>query len=106
MQTYFHVPAYPDSKGVERQVCGMAEKGVFPLGGLPLGAEGTIAAVSAEGELRRRLTELGYFPGERVKKVLVSPLGDPCAYLVRGTVTAIRRRDAESILIREAGEWD
>ena len=85
---------------------GMAEKSVFPLSELSLGAEGTIAAVRAEGELRRRLTELGYFPGERVKKVLVSPLGDPSAYLVRGTVTAIRRRDAGSILIREAGEWD
>ncbi|MBQ5488131.1 MAG: ferrous iron transport protein A [Clostridia bacterium] len=84
----------------------MAEKGVFPLCGLKSGDAGIIKAVTAEGELRRRLTELGYFPGERVKKVLVSPLGDPCAYLVRGTVTAIRRRDAESILIREAGEWD
>lgn len=85
---------------------GMAEKGVFPLCGLKSGAAGIIKAVTAEGELRRRLTELGYFPGEKVKKVLVSPLGDPSAYLVRGTVTAIRDRDAGNILIREAGEWD
>ena len=84
----------------------MADKGVFPLCGLPVGTAGIIEAVRAEGELRRRLTELGYFPGEKVKKVLVSPLGDPSAYLVRGTVTAIRSRDAGSILIREAGEWD
>ena len=85
---------------------GMAEKAIFALGALPPGAEGIITEVTAEGELRRRLAELGYFPGERVKKVLVSPLGDPSAYLVRGTVTAIRSLDAESILVREACEWD
>ena len=84
----------------------MAKNGVIGLAGLPAGAAGTITEVRAEGELRRRLTELGYFPGERVKKVLVSPLGDPSAYLVRGTVTAIRARDAGNILIREDSVWD
>lgn len=58
-----------------------------------------IAEVEAEGELKRRLIGLGFFPGERVVKVLESPLGDPAAYLVRGAVTAIRNTDAAKVLV-------
>ena len=72
-------------------------RGSMRLDELPRGAEAVIISVAAAGELALRLTELGYFPGERAKKVLVSPLGDPCAYLVRGTVTALRATDAGKI---------
>lgn len=83
-----------------------AREHLLPLTALSRGAEARIAAVEAEGELRMRLTELGYLPGEKVKKVLMSPLGDPCAYLVRGTVTALRGGDAERIFISgEAEKW-
>ena len=75
-----------------------AKAEAVPLPELKPGEKARITAVRAEGELGRRLTELGYFAGGKVEKVLVSPLGDPCAYRVRGTVTAIRRRDAEGIL--------
>lgn len=71
----------------------------FPMNELRKGAAAYIAAVEASGELVLRLTELGYFPGERVEKVLESPLGDPCAYLVRGTVTAIRSGEAGLIRV-------
>ena len=76
-----------------------------PLWALRPGEEAVIAAVIDGGGAEspcRRLAQLGYFPGERVKKVLESPLGDPSAYLVRGTVTAIRRQDAGSVIVGPA----
>lgn len=72
-----------------------------PLHALPIGASAHITAIEACGELRRRLIELGYFEGERVEKVLSSPLGDPSAYLVRGAVTAIRSSEAALIRVCE-----
>ena len=67
---------------------------------LPLGVPARVAGLEASGGLRRRLIELGFFEGERVEKVLKSPLGDPSAYLVRGTVTAIRNADAAKVLVQ------
>lgn len=70
---------------------------------LPIGVPARVAELEASGGLRRRLIELGFFEGERVEKVLKSPLGDPSAYLVRGTVTAIRDADAAKVLVQAEG---
>lgn len=49
---------------------------------------------------RRRLLELGLFPGTPVEAVLESPLGDPVAYRVRDMTVALRRSQARHIEIR------
>lgn len=45
----------------------------------------------------RRLKELGFVCGEEIELVLISPLGWPRAYRVMGTVTALRKEDAQRI---------
>lgn len=35
--------------------------------------------------------------------MLRSPAGDPCAYLIRGAVIALRRADAEGIRLERRG---
>ncbi len=47
--------------------------------------------------IRRRLLDLGWIRGTKIKCLNRSPLGDPTAYLVRGTVLALRREDAGRI---------
>ncbi len=64
---------------------------------LEKGQRGRIGCLEAAGSIRRRLQELGMIPGTWVECVGKSPLGDPKAYLVRGTVLALRRQDAEQI---------
>ena len=83
---------------------GRSEKEGIALNELALGASARITGLEATGELRRRLVELGFFEGEKVKKVLKSPLGDPSAYLVRGAVTAIRNADAARVIVEADGE--
>lgn len=68
------------------------------------GQGAVISRMNACGGMRRRLSELGFLAGERVECVLKSPLGDPRAYLVRGTVTALRGRDAAQITARTENE--
>jgi len=49
---------------------------------------------------RRRLLELGLFPGTPIEAVLDSPLGDPTAYRVRDMTVALRHSQARHIEVR------
>lgn len=51
--------------------------------------------------MRRRLQDLGLIIGTLVECVGRSPLGDPTAYLIRKTMIALRKEDAEQISVRE-----
>ena len=58
--------------------------------------------------MKRRFYDLGLTPDTRVKCVGKSPSGDPCAYLVRGAVIAIRAEDCRDIWVERIGgeQWD
>lgn len=66
---------------------------------LPVGIWRQVAQVTAPPAMARRLMELGLIPGTRVCRVAESPSGDPSAYLIRGAVVALRRRDAAGITL-------
>ena len=53
--------------------------------------------VNAGPAMDRRLTDLGLVRGTRVTCILRSPAGDPCAYLIRGALIALRRADADGV---------
>jgi DtxR family Mn-dependent transcriptional regulator len=55
---------------------------------------------ACRGPERRRLLDLGFVPGTVVEVERVSPLGDPVAYRVRGSVVALRSEQARLIRIR------
>jgi len=42
--------------------------------------------------------DIGFVEGTKVKCVRISPFGDPKAYLVRGTVMALRKESAKEIM--------
>lgn len=54
---------------------------------------------SCRGAVRRRLLDLGFVRGSTVSIDLVSPMGNPVAYAVRGTAIALRHDQARYILI-------
>ncbi len=70
------------------------------LASLSDGETAVISALYSGGELRRRLMDLGFTEGTRVKRLSKSPLGDPVAFLVKGAVIALRREDIESIVVQ------
>ena len=63
------------------------------------GRHAAVSALLCSGSIRRRLLDLVMIPGTRVVCIGRSPLGDPSAYLVRGAVIALRRKDCRQILI-------
>lgn len=66
---------------------------------------GEVAVVKSFADDRHILTErlydLGLTPNSAVSCVMKSPLGDPVAYLIRGAVIAIRKKDAMAVTVAE-----
>ncbi|MGI6318270.1 MAG: FeoA family protein [Dethiobacteria bacterium] len=77
----------------------MDNKNHFRLSSLPLRKQGIVASIKAEGFLRSKLLDLGFVPGTVVEPVRRSPLGDPTAYRIRGTVIALRSEEGDKILV-------
>ena len=68
---------------------------------LPEGTSAVVEALGGQGEARRRLLDLGFTPGARVTCLFSAPSGDPRAYMVRGSVVALRGADAAQMTIRD-----
>lgn len=66
---------------------------------LNVGESATVIEVEKSSPVYQRLLDIGLIPGTRVKCVLKSITGNPKAYLIRGSVIAIRNGDAEKIII-------
>ena len=63
------------------------------------GEQSFVKEILISGSMRRRLLDIGLLSGTEVVCVGESPLGNLRAFLVRGSEVAIRRRDAEGIII-------
>ena len=55
--------------------------------------------LQVDGDMRRRLQDIGMVDGTTVECVQRSPLGDPSAYWIRGAVIALRREDASAVQV-------
>lgn len=51
-------------------------------------------------ELSVRLLELGCLPGEEVEIAHIAPLGDPIAIHLYGHKLSLRKKEADSILVK------
>lgn len=63
------------------------------------GGFAAVKEIITEGDIRRRLLDIGLIPGTRVECIGKSPGGDPKAFLIRGAVIAIRAEDAAGIIV-------
>ena len=70
------------------------------LSQLPLNKNGRIDEIKCDEGIKRRLLDMGLVKGTNIVPILVSPSGDPRAFLVRGTIIAIRKEDAKHIKIK------
>jgi ferrous iron transport protein A len=64
---------------------------------LPRAAAATVTALDSRGPERLRLMDLGLLPGTEIRADLTSPLGDPTAYLICGSLIVLRRSQARSV---------
>jgi Mn-dependent DtxR family transcriptional regulator/Fe2+ transport system protein FeoA len=78
------------------------EPGLVRLSDLTRDRAARVAALddACQGFSRRRLMDLGFTEGARIRPVLRTFAGDPRAYEVRGTLVALRRDQAAQVLVR------
>lgn len=61
---------------------------------LPINSIGIIDNLNCNGNVRRRLLDLGIVKGSKITPVFKSPSGDPTAFEIRKTLIAIRKEDS------------
>lgn len=59
-----------------------------------------IVSLETDESMKKRLLDLGFIPGTKVKAVLESGKKEFVAYMVRRTLIAIRKEDARKIKVR------
>ena len=71
------------------------------LNELPLNTVGIIDELNCNGNIRRRLLDLGLVKGTKITPVFKSPSGDPTAFEIRKTLIALRKEDSKLINLKE-----
>ncbi len=86
---------------IEKEI--VIEDNIARLSSLKEPETAKIIGISKEsrGESRRRLLDLGFVKGADIKIDLMNPLGEPHAYLIKGTSIALRKNQASKILIKK-----
>lgn len=69
------------------------------LSELNIGEKGKIVSLNEELTMKRRLFDIGLIPGTQIECILKSPFQDPIAYFLRGTLIALRKKNAKNILV-------
>lgn len=59
-----------------------------------------IKSLNCTGPLQRRFLDLGIIPGTEITPIFSSVFNEPVAYMVRGSVIAIRSEDAKNIFVQ------
>ena len=79
----------------------MKRKTSMTLADLPKGESRKVVSVRGEDAITRRLMEMGVIPGVAVRMVKSAPFGDPLEIKVRGYSLALRRNEAESVVVEK-----
>ena len=71
----------------------------MPLTKLRLNQTGIIKEINCNPSVKRRLLDLGLIPNTDITPIIESIAGDPVAYEVRSIILAIRKEDADKIIV-------
>jgi len=77
------------------------EAKTLPLALLTPGDAGIVLDVAGEGAFRRRLVDMGFVKGARVRVIKNAPLMNPIEYCIGGTHVTLRRQEAMRIIVEQ-----
>ena len=66
---------------------------------LNIGESGIVKEVHGREDIKHRLMDIGVVNNLKIDCVLVSPMGDPKAYWIKGALIALREDDAKKIFV-------
>ncbi len=68
---------------------------------LNVGETGEVVRINAKGPFKKRLLEMGFIAGARVKVIKYAPLKDPVEYELKGYHVSLRHEEAQEIEIKK-----
>jgi ferrous iron transport protein A len=71
------------------------------LSELNIGDRAEVIKIEGEGEIVRRLMDMGLLVGTKLRLRQVAPLGDPIDICMRGFYMSLRKQEAEHIIVRK-----
>mgnify|MGYP002800292034 FL=1 len=72
---------------------------------IQLNEKAIIKKVECQGNIKRRLLDLGFIKETEITPILISPSKDPRAFYIRGSTIALRKEDAKNVLVKSANEF-
>ena len=69
-----------------------------------IGNSGIVKSVSGEGQIKRRLFDMGITPGAEIYMRKAAPLGDPIEVTVRGYELTLRKAEAKCVVMEVKGQ--
>ncbi len=73
------------------------------LNDVELYGEVEVQEIKCQGGIKRRLLDLGIMQGAIIKPMLENTSRNMRAYLIKGTLIALRREEANSIYVQKRG---
>lgn len=74
---------------------------MISLNELKINEEGIIISVNTNENIKRRLMDIGFVKGEKVKLILKNIGDNMRAYKIKNTIMALRLKDTQNILIEK-----
>ena len=68
-----------------------------------VGEHGAVVRIEGEGQVYRRLLDMGITPGAEIVLRKLAPLGDPVEVTLRGYELTLRKAEAASVVMRSEG---
>lgn len=75
-----------------------------PMGTLAVGSRAQIVDLVGSGKLQRRMLSMGFVPGAEIEVIRQAPFGDPLQYRVKKANIALRKEEANTLLVKELGK--
>lgn len=74
---------------------------LLPLSKAKIGKNYSVISIRLNKSEKKRMLDLGIIPKTNIKILQKSPMGDPIAYFIRGTVIALREEYTRKIIVKE-----
>lgn len=68
---------------------------------IPVGQSATVVKLIGEGQIKRRIMDMGITKGTKVDVRKVAPLGDPIEVTVRGFELSLRKDEAQNVIVEQ-----
>lgn len=78
----------------------MEETNELTLEKLAVGDYATVVTIKGEGQIRRRLFDMGITPGAEIYLRKKAPLGDPIEINIRGYELTLRKVEANAVVVK------